>query len=215
MMAERLAAVTSVPDLILSSPADRALETALVFAGRFGVAPDTIVQREQLYGGLLPEEFLRIVHLLDDRHSCVFVFGHDPSFSEFAAFLVRGFGDMIPKGGCLVIDLPRKSWRTVRPGDGRVVRFERPPAPDVRKRLEAELGDRLAGSIRAAVFAALRGFDVPENPDLVRVVARAAARVTKTALPVALAAAGRAKPARAARTRRAQGSARGRGKGRS
>lgn len=200
MMAERLAAVTSAPGLVLSSPADRALETARVFTERFGVGADAIVQREDLYGGLLPEEFLRIVHLLDDRQSSVFVFGHDPSFSEFAALLVRGFGDVIPKGGCLVIDLPRTSWRAVRPGDGRVVWFERPPAPDVQKRLEAELGDRLAGSIRSAMFAALRGFDVPDNPDVVRAVARAAARIAKTALPSALVAAARAKPARQRKT---------------
>ena len=44
---------------------------------------DAIVQREELYGGLLPEEFLRIVHLLDDRESSVFVFGHtDTSGTE-------------------------------------------------------------------------------------------------------------------------------------
>jgi phosphohistidine phosphatase len=202
LMAERLAALGGTPDLILTSPADRAVETARAFAERFAVPETAIELREQLYGGLLADEFLRLVQSLDDRRQCVFVFGHDPSFSEFAALLVRGFTERIPKAGCLVIDVPRKNWRALRPGDGSVVAFERPPAPDVQKRIEADLDESIAASIRTAVFAVLRGFDVPAGPDVVRVVARAASRVAKAALPAAMAAGGRRQPGRGMRRAR-------------
>ncbi len=192
LMAERLATMASAPDLLLSSPADRALETARVFAERFGVGETAIEQREQLYGGLLAEEFMRLVRTLDDRHQCVFVFGHDPSFSEFAGLLAADFNELIPKAGYVVIDVPRRTWRTLRGGDGTVAAFERPPAPGVQKRMEAELRDRLAGSIRTRVFGALREFGVQEDPDVVRVVARSASRVTRAVLPAAIAAAERA-----------------------
>jgi phosphohistidine phosphatase len=217
LMAERLATFIARPDLLLSSPADRALETAVAFGNRFGISAGEIVQREQLYGGLLPDEFLRIVQALDDRRKTVLVFGHDPSFSEFAALLAEPFNDLIPKAGFVVIDLPRRSWRAIRSGDGSVAAFERPPAPDVQKRMEAEIADRLAGTIRGVVFGALRKFDIPENPDVVKAVARAAARVTKSVLPMAIASAGTSespvnRPARArgralqARKRKAEGS---------
>lgn len=211
LMAERLAALAPPPDLILTSPADRALETAGIFADRFDLGGAGIEQREQLYGGLLADEFLRLVRALDDRHHCVYVFGHDPSFSEFAALLVRGFTDLIPKAGCVVIEVPRKTWRTLRAGDGRLAAFEHPPAPDEQKRLEAELRDRIAGMIRTRVFGTLREFGVRENPDVVRVVARAASRMTKAVLPEAMAATVRAKgPAGKGRKRRAKTTARSR-----
>jgi phosphohistidine phosphatase len=173
-MAERLASLIAAPDLLISSPADRAIETARLFAARLGVPSSKIVLQERLYGGLLAEEFLRLIHALDDQHQSVLVFGHDPSFSEFAAMMVPRFKDMIPKAGYLIMDLPRRSWSAVRAGDGRAVAFERPPTPDVQKRMEA-----------------------PENTDVVKVVARAAARVTRAVRPYAVAARSRTEAARA------------------
>jgi hypothetical protein len=72
--------------------------------------------------------------------------------------------------------------------------------------MEAEQSDRLAGSIRTAVFAVLRDYGVAENPEVVRSVARAASRVTKAVLPAALAAAARREAGTAGgRPRRARG----------
>ncbi len=194
IMADRVATTLPAPDVLITSPADRAIETAHAFAERLGVAGDRLVVREQLYGGLLPDEFLALVHEVDNAHASIMIFGHDPSFSEFAAYLVPGFSESIPKAGVVVIDLERKTWGAVRAGDGLVAAFERPPAHDVQKRIEEDLIDRLAMEIRAAVFAALRGFDVPENRDVVKAVARASARVAQAARPFAAGA--EAKPAR-------------------
>ena len=152
--------------MIVTSPADRALETARAFVERLGIPAERVAVREQLYGGLLPEEFLHIVREFDDAHATVMIFGHDPSFSEFAAFLIPGFKQLIPKAGVVAIDLDRKSWSAVSAGDGKLAMYERPPAPEVQKRIEEDLIDRLAMEIRTAVFAAVRGFEVPENREV-------------------------------------------------
>lgn len=185
IMADRVAGTLPMPNLLVTSPADRAMETAQAFAERLGVTDDRLIVREELYGGLMPEDFLRIVHGMDNAHDSIMIFGHDPSFSEFAAYLLPRFGDAIPKAGVVVIDLDRKTWSAVRAGDGALAAFERPPAPDVQKRIEEDLIDRLAAEVRAAVFAALRGFEVPENRDVVKAVARASARVAQAARPFA------------------------------
>jgi phosphohistidine phosphatase len=184
IMADRIAVALGTPDALVSSPADRAIETAQAFAGRLGFAGQIAI-REHLYGGLLPDEFLHIVRELDDAHDTVMVFGHDPSFSEFASYLVTGFSELIPKAGVVAIDIDRKSWQDVSPGDGAIATFERPPAPEIQKRIEEDLIDRLSMKIRAAVFEAIRSFGVPENRDVVKSVARASARLAVTVRPFA------------------------------
>jgi len=185
IMADRIAGSLGAPDLIVSSPADRAVETARAFVERMDIPADRVVVREQLYGGLLPEEFLHIVREFDDAHATVMIFGHDPSFSEFAAFLAPGFKELIPKAGVVAIAFDRKSWHALSAGDGNLAAFERPPAPEDQKRIEDDLIDRLAMEIRTAVFAAMRGFEVPENRDVVKAVARASARLARAVRPFA------------------------------
>lgn len=185
LMAQRVESVVGIPDLVLSSPADRALETAQVFVARLGIPESRVSLREELYGGLLPDEFLQLLKGLDDRASTVMVFGHDPSFTEFAAFMVEGFRASIPKAGVLVIDIERARWRLLRKGDGKVVVFERPPAPDEQKRIAEDTLDRLVVAIRGGVFAALRDLGVVETRDVVRIVSRSSARLAKDLRPFA------------------------------
>ena len=187
VMADRAAVLLGTPSQLVTSPADRALETARAFAERLGLTNEQVTVREQLYGGLLPEEFLHIVREFDDAHATVMVFGHDPSFSEFASYLVPGFSELIPKAGVVAIDIDRKSWGAVSPGDGVLFAFERPPAPEVQKRIEEDLIDRLAAEIRTAVFAAAKEFGVPEHRDVVKSVARASARLAQAVRPFAAA----------------------------
>jgi len=94
---------------------------------------------------------------------------------------------LIPKAGVVAIDLDRTSWSAVSAGDGVVAAFERPPAPEVQKRIEGDLIDRLAMEIRTAVFAAVRGFGVPEHRDVVKSVARASERLARAVRPFAAA----------------------------
>ena len=183
IMADRVLSLAGAPDLMVSSPADRAIETARAFADRFGRPHNRIVVREELYGGLLPDDFQRIVNGFDDACASVMLFGHDPSFSEFAAFLVSGFSDVIPKAGVVVIDVPRKTWRGVRRGSGKLAAFDRPPALADQKRVEEELLDALARRIRTSVSAALREMGIAENREVVKAVARAGARVAAAVRP--------------------------------
>ena len=179
LMAERVAALVGVPDQVFSSPADRALETAQVFAERLGVPAGRVTVREELYGGLEPDEFLHIVQRLDSRVKTVMVFGHDPSFTEFAAYMIPGFNQAIPKAGVLVMEIDRPRWQSVRAGEARMALFERPPAPDEQKRMHEDLLDRLVVAIRSGILSGVRDFGLGNSRDVTRAIARASTRLAK------------------------------------
>jgi len=185
LMAERVGVLGNVPDQLFSSPADRALETARVFAEHLGVPAARVALREELYGGLLPEEFLHIVQRFDDRLSSVMMFGHDPSFTEFAAYLIPAFRGSIPKAGVLIIDIDRPRWRSIRTGDGRVAHFERPPARDVQKRMDEDALDQLVVAIRAGVLSAANRLGLPNSREVTRLIARMSTRLARELRPYA------------------------------
>jgi phosphohistidine phosphatase len=185
VMAARVRTLVDAPDQLFSSPADRALETARIFAGHLEIPAERFALREELYGGLLPEEFLRIVQRFDDRLSSVMIFGHDPSFTEFAACMIPSFRGAIPKAGVLVMDVDRPRWRAIRAGDGRAVHFERPPAPDVQKRMEEDVLDRLVVAIRQGILSSTRTLDLGNSREVMRLVARMSTRLARELKPFA------------------------------
>ncbi|MGY3864286.1 SixA phosphatase family protein [Aeromonas bivalvium] len=83
LMGKRLAHDKVRPDLILSSPASRALSTAHIMAEVLGYPSGEIVTDERLYGsdaGVL----LEVMGELGDGFRCVMLFGHDPELTDLA-----------------------------------------------------------------------------------------------------------------------------------
>jgi phosphohistidine phosphatase len=179
LMADRVAAEVGVPDQFFSSPADRALETARLFAERLGVPAERVTVREELYGGLEPDDFLHLVQRFDNRVKNVMVFGHDPSFTEFAAFMIPDFNQSIPKAGVLVMDIQRSRWQSVRAGEARMALFERPPALDEQKRMHEDLMDRLVVAIRSGILSGVRDFGLGSSREVTRAIARTSARLAR------------------------------------
>ena len=183
VMADQVKALIEVPDQMLSSPADRALETAGIFAEHFGVPAERVTLREELYGGLDPGEFLHIIQRLDDTASSVMIFGHDPSFTEFAGYMIPAFTDSIPKAGVLVMDIDRPRWKAVRQGEAKLVHFERPPAPDEQKRMDNEVLDRLVVAIQQGILASTRPLEIADSEEAARLIARTSTKLARDLRP--------------------------------
>jgi len=114
------------PDLMLSSPANRAIETAQLFAKGLGYKSKKIMENEALYGTASLEDFLKILNELDDKYDSVMVFGHDPAFSEFAQYMVAEFDVLLPKCSVFGFSANRKKWRTLKAGDGVLAFYDSP-----------------------------------------------------------------------------------------
>ena len=83
MMGKRLAKRQVKPDLILSSPARRALSTAEIIAKELNYRADAIVVDDRLYA-TEAETLLGVIGELSDKLKCVMLFGHNPEFADLA-----------------------------------------------------------------------------------------------------------------------------------
>ena len=108
---EQLAKRGAKPDLILSSPARRAITTAEVVARKLDYKGKDIVVDDRLYAAT-PDELLAVVHELDDKTKRVMLFGHNPELTELAHRLSGKFTEMAT---CTVAEFAFdiKSWSGV------------------------------------------------------------------------------------------------------
>jgi len=107
-MGERLAKRAIRPDLIVSSPAVRALTTAQLMAQKLDYHLDAIVVDERVYAAT-PEALIEVMRALGDRPKCVMLVGHNPEMSELAR---RWSKDLEELPTCAVADFrfDIKSW---------------------------------------------------------------------------------------------------------
>ncbi len=80
---ERLAKAGVKPDLILSSPAKRALTTARVIAKKLGYKRKNIVVDDRLYAAEA-DVLLDVIQRLDKEAGCVMLFGHNPELTDLS-----------------------------------------------------------------------------------------------------------------------------------
>lgn len=99
------------PDLIVSSPARRALATAEIFAGKLDYRLKDIVVEDRLYAAT-PDDLLAVVHELDDRVKRVMLFGHNPELTELAHRLSARIDDM-PTCAVVEFAFDTRSWSNV------------------------------------------------------------------------------------------------------
>jgi phosphohistidine phosphatase len=110
-MGERLAKLGIEPDLILSSPAVRALTTAEIFAKALDYKRKKIVEDERIYASS-PAILLNIIHALDNDAKCAMLFGHNPEFSDLA----HGFSaqiDDLPTCAVVEMHFDVKAWPAI------------------------------------------------------------------------------------------------------
>lgn len=117
-MGERLARRGLHPDVILSSSARRALDTAELMADALGHPRTAIVADDRLYEST-PPALLAIVRETEDRHRTLMLVGHNPEISALAHRLAPDITHM-PTCAVLECGFDAASWAEV--GDHHPVR---------------------------------------------------------------------------------------------
>lgn len=92
-MGKRLAKRGVKPDLLVCSPALRALTTAQLIAAEIGCAPKDIVVDDRLYASTA-DDLLAVIRALDRKFDRVMLFGHNPEFTDLAHRLSSEIVDM-------------------------------------------------------------------------------------------------------------------------
>ncbi len=125
LMGQVLAARGVQPALIVSSPAARAVCTALILAGELGYAPSAIRIEESLYKQPSPD-WLGVIRTLPDDAGCVMVIGHDPSASETLSRLAGSRLESLPTTGLAAFECPVDRWKDLAPAGARLLYVDIP-----------------------------------------------------------------------------------------
>jgi phosphohistidine phosphatase len=123
-MGKRLAKRDARADLILSSPARRALTTAQIIAKALGYQRKNIVVDDRLYPGAANRIF-QLIRRLDKALDRVMIVGHDPALTELAHRLSSEITHL-PTGAVAEFTFDAKSWPMVGKSSLAAVRLERP-----------------------------------------------------------------------------------------
>lgn len=124
-MAELMKQQNLVPDLILTSPAERALQTVKYFADVFNIDKSKIIIREEIYN-LGPVAIRKLLSQIDDTHNVVYLFGHNPDLTSLVNQLLDVFIENIPTTGIVCIDFDFDSWKEILNNKGNLRFFEYP-----------------------------------------------------------------------------------------
>ena len=107
------------PDVMISSPANRAIQTARIFAENVGFDKKKILEVENIYNGMTTSEFLDLIRELPDQAEIVFFFGHNPVFFYYAGNLLEDFRDDMPTCSTVGIDFFVDLWEKVEARSGK------------------------------------------------------------------------------------------------
>ncbi|NQT77762.1 MAG: histidine phosphatase family protein [Bacteroidetes bacterium] len=99
-------------DLIISSHAVRAHETAKIIAGALGYPEEKILISIQVYHGSSNQLYDELFKLTDDIKS-VMMFGHNPAFSSFANHFLKKKIDWLPTSGIVAINFETDQWTQI------------------------------------------------------------------------------------------------------
>jgi phosphohistidine phosphatase len=109
-LGSRLKAQGVVPDLIVSSTAKRAAQTAKKVAEGVGYDLHNIQWQDELYH-CIPAVFEDVIYQLDDAANTVFIVAHNPGISDFVHNMIAALPiDGMPTCGAVAIRLEAKRW---------------------------------------------------------------------------------------------------------
>ena len=102
-------AAKQLPQLILSSPASRALNTALIMSKSWGLGPESLQIMDTLYMAYLAEIEQVVAGAPADIRNLA-IFGHNPSFTAYANSFLELPLDNLPTAGVVIVTLESENW---------------------------------------------------------------------------------------------------------
>jgi phosphohistidine phosphatase len=115
-----------VPGLIISSPARRALQTALVMADTFSIPQNEIIQVSFIYSGFSFDQLIEKIEEFAVGEDSLMIVGHNP---DIALMATQFAGDNLfnyPTAATSVISFAVSDWHEIEPGKGRTELFVSP-----------------------------------------------------------------------------------------
>ena len=124
-MGQVLKKMDAVPDLIISSPATRAISTARYFAESLEYPKEKIISDERLYDAA-PSEIIQVISETDRSVTKLMIVSHNPGLTETADQLSGEIIDNIVTSAIFNIDFDTDSWKMISRKNARIGFYEYP-----------------------------------------------------------------------------------------
>jgi phosphohistidine phosphatase len=126
LMAAKLKEKLKDIGILITSPAFRAIETALIFAGEYGIDAEKIVINSNLYFRLDEKSFMALLKSINEDLDTITLFGHNPSFTDLAGYYCEETCDVISKSGIVCLSFNVRTWSEVKRNSGKLLLFLKP-----------------------------------------------------------------------------------------
>jgi len=114
------------PDMLISSTATRALNTALIFARTFDFDMKNFRLEKSIYEGSASTLIELVNNLPESKKSCM-LFGHNPGITNLCNLLGEDlFFDNVPTCGLVAFTFQLDSWKQVEPKAGKLNYYQFP-----------------------------------------------------------------------------------------
>lgn len=112
-MAEYISAKGIKPELFISSPAARAINTASIFFRVLQMNPNEMIVDERMYHAG-PGEILDIIYQVPDAVDSIAIFGHNPGYTQLANLFIADHIYNIPTAGVVSLEFDTDNWQDIR-----------------------------------------------------------------------------------------------------
>ena len=117
------------PDMIISSPAVRAVATATLIAEQLKYNTDLVHLNDELYEASV-RTVLQVVNRLKNEWNKVFIVTHNPSVSYLAEYITQAEVGSIVPGGYVHIRFSKDDWAQISEGNSELVEYKDPTKLD-------------------------------------------------------------------------------------
>ncbi len=112
LIADYLKTHKIIPQLIISSPAVRALSSAKIAALTLGYRIEDIQIQEDLYF-VSTEKYYESLYTASDNIDTLMVVGHNPMITDFCNAFIEKKIDNLPTSGLCVVRFNTQKWNTI------------------------------------------------------------------------------------------------------
>ncbi|MDG1529651.1 MAG: histidine phosphatase family protein [Polaribacter sp.] len=122
LVSNYLSETITKPDVFVTSSANRALHTAIIFCDNFGYPLANLKIKKQLYS-FSDGYLVKTIKALDDSFDSAIIFSHDHGINTF----VNKYGSKpiahVPTCGVIGIQFDNKHWKSIKKGITTLVEF--------------------------------------------------------------------------------------------
>ena len=127
-MAHRLVKKKIKPEVIVSSPALRAITTAKFFADTWQMPLAEIQEEPNIYEASV-HTLLNVINNFDKKYAKIAMFGHNPGLTDLVNYLGGQIYDL-PTCSVVILEFPFDDWAMISQETAKVIFFDYPKSGD-------------------------------------------------------------------------------------